>query len=1345
MGLLPATAASAEVDRRHIAKRSSELNATWMRALGMVAGMLWLSTDPALTTYAAPAMEVEAGAANSQHSAERSLSRDEVDKLLAQARSAIAAGNLDQAQALVERAEKAHIRYPLFYFGPTPSSVRHELSSAQTQRGVSGGGVSAAGNSTNPNTSANAPQADGNRPLTVSDPFARRPRALPAPSNSGSMPTSATEDGGRGVMPAIYDQPTDRPDRYVEQVSAGSSTVQNDNLADAPLPPGLRSAADKDSQSAVGKIISGSLEADSPPASNGSSAAAHKAQTLDLLRQARQALAAGNLDLAEAAARQASGLGVPESVFLPNEDKPSVLSWDIQQARSALESQISGATGGTVVPVAATISDPNDRYVQQARVAPERDKTRNVHATTPPPGTSNMRFAELPEPLDLPADASQPLEQSLPSASSSPLSGLDNPAGPSTPHSITTSKATSASKRSIAEPAKGADGGNAAQLLEAGEAALQSRNKQLAATLFGQAYVLRDQLDAAQQQRLQEHLQMLSSGDAPAATKSKSPSSLMDAAAETQQIQARQLSAEVGKKQSEARHIREQDPRQALKLLKEMRQQVVDAKVSDDSRNQLLRRLDITLDETEKYINDHRSEIELDEKNKAVLEEVQRDKEVKLKVQQKIADLVEQFNKLRDEQRFAEMEVVARRLMELAPDDPVAQQVWQTAKFIRREYMNRDLADRKEESYWASMNDVENSAVQNVGDKKEMVYDQKHWSDIANTRKGAGERNERRTERELEIERRLKTPVLLKYENTPLSEVMHGMSELAGVNIHLDPRGLSQEGVNSDTPVTINLSKEISLKSALNLILEPLHLSYVVKDEVLKITSEQLRDGEVYSKVYNVADLVIPIPNFVPNNNIGLQGLINDAHAAMGYGQGGIGMPGPTVLVNDRGPHGQAVAGDNNLLAQHLNSSSTSSPGAPTPSMPIGSGPGGLGAGANADFDSLIDLITSTVASESWAENGGGQAEIRPFPTNLSLVISQTQAVHEQIADLLEQLRRLQDLQVTIEVRFIRLNDSFFEQIGIDFDANINSRTTNLNDLTTPGSFFTPGPNGQKRQTSAVGAQQNTTNPLTFPNFTSDLDVPFVQQSANLATPPFGTPVQVSQFGFAILSDIEAYFLINAAQGDRRTNVLNAPKVTLFNGQQAFVADATSQPFVIGVIPVVGEFAAAQQPVIVVLNEGTLMTIQAVVSDDRRYVRLTVVPFFTQVGDVKEFTFEGTTSSTSSSSTTDNNNDGKNESKSNADASTHQGVTVQLPSFQFVAVVTTVSVPDGGTVLLGGIKRLSEGRNEFGVPLLSKVPYINRLFTNVGIGRETDSLMMMVTPRIIIQEEEEERLGVAQK
>ena len=70
-----------------------------------------------------------------------------------------------------------------------------------------------------------------------------------------------------------------------------------------------------------------------------------------------------------------------------------------------------------------------------------------------------------------------------------------------------------------------------------------------------------------------------------------------------------------------------------------------------------------------------------------------------------------------------------------------------------------------------------------------------------------------------------------------------------------------------------------------------------------------------------------------------------------------------------------------------------------------------------------------------------------------------------------------------------------------------------------------------------------------IPTPTTNLEIPFRQNSFNLATPQFGTPVQVANFGFAILSDIEAYLLVNASQGDRRSNVLQAPKVTMFNGQ----------------------------------------------------------------------------------------------------------------------------------------------------------------------------------------------------
>jgi general secretion pathway protein D len=155
-----------------------------------------------------------------------------------------------------------------------------------------------------------------------------------------------------------------------------------------------------------------------------------------------------------------------------------------------------------------------------------------------------------------------------------------------------------------------------------------------------------------------------------------------------------------------------------------------------------------------------------------------------------------------------------------------------------------------------------------------------------------------------------------------------------------------------------------------------------------------------------------------------------------------------------------------------------------------------------------------------------------------------------------------------------------------------------------------------------------------------------------------------------------------------------------------------------------------------------MMSVQAVVSDDRRYVRMTMVPTFNQIGEVNTFTFEGSETSRTVSSSVDDDEDGKDESNDDEEEVTRSGTTVQLPQFAQITVATTVSVPDGGTVLLGGIKRLREGRNEFGVPLLSKIPYVDRLFRNVSIGRETDSLMMMVTPHIIIQEEEEQRLGV---
>ena len=889
------------------------------------------------------------------------------------------------------------------------------------------------------------------------------------------------------------------------------------------------------------------------------------------------------------------------------------------------------------------------------------------------------------------------------------------------------------------------------QLFQQGEAALQAHDTQGARSFFQQAAAFSHELDPFTQQKLQDMLQLLAVNRAAPQGAGGQPS-IIDDAANKAALLARQVSVDIAQQTREAERLRVTDPNAAVKLLEETKAKVEAAGLEPASRDRLLRQVDRALVDTANYIEENKPRIELDQRNRAVLEQIEQERQMTLDRQQKLKELVDRYNMLIDEQRFAEAEVVAKRAKEIAPNEMISEQLAMTSRAIRRHAANEAIRANKEEGFVAAMMSVD-KASEPIDDYEPYQFGD-DWSKRVAGRT-APDNGRQRTEGEMEIERRLETPVLLEFNGEPLSAVIDYLSKLAEVNVYLDPQGLQQEAVTTDMPVSITLSQEVTLKSALKLILEPLHLSYVIEDEVLKITSEQMRSGDTYIRTYDVADLVIPIPNFSPSNNQGLAGAYNDAMRRVSFtGGGGFGgglMGSPLAVMANRTGAKASAGIDPSILAQ-MTGGGGAMGGAMSSTMPLGmGGPGGAGGASMADFDSLISLITATVQPESW-EDVGGPGTVAPFETNLSLVIRQTEEVHEEIVDLLEQLRRMQDLQVTIEVRFITLNDNFFERIGVDFDFDLDD------DIDRPFQVFGRVVEGDDdgdseytgeepiRNTLDVDHDRSVTVGMSQPGvFSADLDVPFQQGSFQLAVPQFGgfDATAGAQLGFAILSEIEAFFFINAAQGDRRSNVMQAPKVTMFNGQMAMVSDTSQSPFVVSVVPVVGDFAAAQQPVIVVLNEGTFMTVQAVVSDDRRFVRLTVVPVFSKIGEVNTFQFTGsttTTESTSADGIQDEPND--NTSRAATNQTSSSGTTVQLPTYSFITVTTTVSVPDGGTVLLGGIKRLSEGRNEFGVPMLNKLPYVNRLFKNVGIGRETQSLMMMVTPRIIIQEEEEERLGI---
>ena len=571
-----------------------------------------------------------------------------------------------------------------------------------------------------------------------------------------------------------------------------------------------------------------------------------------------------------------------------------------------------------------------------------------------------------------------------------------------------------------------------------------------------------------------------------------------------------------------------------------------------------------------------------------------------------------------------------------------------------------------------------------------------------------------------------------------LRDALDQLAQTAGVNIILDELALSSESIQTDTQVGVPIHSPISLKSALEIILSQKGLVFVVENEVIKVTTPQAQKENLDFETYYIGDLVQPLDT--PRDPLAMRWM----SPSRSFGSmGGSGSMNVQNVATSQVPNQLAVAQQfGGLPGVGGNSGFNNGPQRGEPIVGV-AGPEPFGGVTLNDFQPLLDLIRNTIDSDTWGDgDGSGSSSITPYPANLSITVSAPQETQDKVQALLEKLRELNDVQIVVEVRFVTLQDDFFERVGIDFDFQFNDNTGGVGTDALGDRFLLNGGSG------VVGNAADATG-VTPGLPTADFDIAFLQNSIGSTIPAFGgfDPSTAASFGFAILSDIEVFFLLQASKGSTRTNITQAPTVTMFNGQSASVSDFAQRPFVTSVIPVVGDFAVAHQPIITMLPDGTNLNVQAVVTADRQYVKLRLVPYFTQVTEVTTFTFDGEqTVETTTDSVLDDLLDivnGPDDSDEELATST-AGITIQLPVLSVTNVSTVVSVPDGGTVLLGGIKRMSEGRNESGVPFLSNVPYINRLFKNVGIGHETSHLMMMVTPRIIIQKEiEEDAVGVS--
>ncbi len=859
------------------------------------------------------------------------------------------------------------------------------------------------------------------------------------------------------------------------------------------------------------------------------------------------------------------------------------------------------------------------------------------------------------------------------------------------------------------------------QMFRSGMDAVGAGDTVSAKKYFEMAYAYRNSLDAATRQSLQENLTQLSGNQA------------QQPVADQEAALFRKLQSDVFRERATAeRMLNDKDARGAMRHLSTLQEQIVKSELSENAKRPLLVIIDRDIEEMSQYVHDNLSEIDGAEQNRLRADSIDTDLKRRSDVEVKVQQLVEQFNRLIDEQRFAEAEVIARQAAALAPDmEEVEALVWK-AKFINRTAQIDAVNAAKEDGVVNALQRVDESATPFA---KDIEYG-KNWEQLSAVRATSLMEREGRSPAEEKIWKTLREQTYQgSFNSEPLSQAVEKLAQMTGINMVFYRSADYSESAILETPDSKNLGAPISVESALKLVIADAGLVFAVEDEVVKITSRDYQRKNIKPRTFYVGDLVVPVNNNSAPMNMNFINPFGTTPmgAVNGNGQNGSGIP---LTLNQQTPSAtmSPVA-----LAQQLPDSPLNGLQLNDGSNSVRSGtpfynqiaPQSLGGITVADFAELILLIQSVIEPQSWEEEG---PSIRPYANTLSLIVTNTQEIHDQITNLLEQLRVLNDVQIVIEVRFITLQDNFFERIGIDFDFQIED---NANIQAVNGQIPDKVPGG----TTVIG--RNSVSTALLP--TSDLDVPFSQNSFASAIPQFGSfdAQTAANFGFAILSDIEVFFLIQASKGDTRTNVMQAPTVTLINGQTATVFDGSTRPFVTSLIPVVGDFAAAQQPIITWMPEGSSLTVRGTASNDRRYITMSLVPFFSQITRVDTFTFQSSVRSDQFGTGGTGNGNGTNggaggNGGNDPNETIVEGTTVQLPTLTTTTVSTTVNVPDGGTIVIGGIKRLSEGRNERGVPFLSNIPYVNRLFKNVGIGRETSSLMMMVTPRIIIQKEEEQ-------